>query len=56
LPQAGPERRRVAIYRDGFHLLTRDRNRDMVIGDAAHWMLTRRTDPASPLPSGSDRR
>jgi acylglycerol lipase len=56
LPQAEPERRRVAIYRDGFHLLTRDRNRGIVISDIAHWIVTRATDPASPLPSGSDRR
>jgi alpha-beta hydrolase superfamily lysophospholipase len=56
LPQGGQERLRVAIYREGFHLLTRDRNRDVVIADIAHWLLTRRTDPAAPLPSGADRR
>jgi alpha-beta hydrolase superfamily lysophospholipase len=54
MPPEGPEMRRVAIYRGGFHLLTRDRQGPVVVADIAHWMLTRASDPASPLPSGAD--
>jgi alpha-beta hydrolase superfamily lysophospholipase len=55
MPQAGPDMRRVALYRTGFHLLTRDREGPVVVADIAHWVLTRQSDPASPLPSGADR-
>ena len=52
---AGPELRRVALYRTGFHLLTRDRQGPVVVADIGHWVLTRGSDPTSPLPSGADR-
>lgn len=46
----GPERR-IAYYREGHHLLLRDRGRDRVIGDIAAWL----DQPGAPLPSGADR-
>ncbi|MBL8699171.1 MAG: lysophospholipase [Alphaproteobacteria bacterium] len=55
LPAAGPDRRRVAIYDNGWHMLLRDLDAARVHGDVAHWIATRSTDPASPLPSGADR-
>jgi alpha-beta hydrolase superfamily lysophospholipase len=55
MPPAGPEQRRVALYRTGFHLLTRDRQGPVVVADIAAWVLARGRDPAAPLPSGADR-
>jgi alpha-beta hydrolase superfamily lysophospholipase len=55
MPPAGPELRRVALYRTGFHLLTRDRQGPVVVADIGNWVLTRESDPAAPLPSGADR-
>ncbi|MBL8835633.1 MAG: lysophospholipase [Alphaproteobacteria bacterium] len=55
MPPAGPERRRIAVYNDGYHLLTRDRRGQVVINDIAAWILARPGAPATPLPSGADR-
>lgn len=41
---------RVAYYPEGWHLLLRDLNRDVVAADVLAW----RADPAAPLPSGAD--
>jgi alpha-beta hydrolase superfamily lysophospholipase len=55
MPPAGPELRRIALYRTGFHLLTRDRQGPVVVADIAFWALSRTNAPAAPLPSGADR-
>lgn len=49
LPRAG---RRVALYRDGWHMLLRDLQRAVVHRDVAAWIA----DKSAPLPSGADRR
>jgi len=36
-------------------MLLRDLDAARVQGDAEHWVMTRRTDPSRPLPSGADR-
>lgn len=41
---------RVAIYPDGYHMLTRDLGRRLVLEDLAAWLAG----PAAPLPSGFD--
>jgi len=41
---------RVAVYPDGYHMLTRDLGARRVLEDAAAWLV----DPAAPLPSGQD--
>ena len=41
---------RVALYRNGWHMLLRDLNAQIVLDDIAAWIA----DPAAPLPSGSD--
>lgn len=52
LPPAAPERRRVALYADGYHMLVRDLGAEAVWQDIAAWITSRR----APLPSGADRR
>lgn len=47
MPPAGPERRRVVIYRDGYHMLLRDLKGAIPTLDVARWAL----DPGKPLPS-----
>jgi len=42
---------RVAVYRNGWHMLLRDRHGDVPIDDIVSWLLA----PEAPLPSGSDR-
>ncbi len=49
LPEA---RRRMALYREGWHMLLRDLQRAVVHRDVAAWI----TDRSAPLPSGADRR
>jgi alpha-beta hydrolase superfamily lysophospholipase len=44
----GPER---AFYPDGYHLLLRDKDRALPIGDILAWIK----DPQAPLPSGADK-
>lgn len=41
---------RLAFYKDGYHLLLRDKNGTRVATDVATWIL----DPGAPLPSGAD--
>ena len=43
-------RQRVGIYRDGWHMLLRDRHAGVVIGDILSWL----NNPLAPLPSGAD--
>jgi alpha-beta hydrolase superfamily lysophospholipase len=49
LPPEG--RHRVAYYAQGYHMLLRDRNGPVVVGDILAWA----ENPATPLPSGADR-
>ncbi|CAK0763146.1 acylglycerol lipase [uncultured Gammaproteobacteria bacterium] len=44
------DKRRVAVYSDGWHMLLRDHNREQVLTDIAAWI----SDPAAPLPSGAE--
>ena len=55
LPAAPADRRRVAVYDNGWHLLLRDLDAARVRADVAHWVLSRGDRTASPLPSGADR-
>jgi alpha-beta hydrolase superfamily lysophospholipase len=41
---------RVALYRNGYHMLLRDLQANVVLDDIATWIAN----PASPLPSGAD--
>ena len=43
-------RERLALYPQGYHLLLRDRNREVVAQDILAWMAN----PAAPLPSGAE--
>ncbi len=45
-----PAQARVAVYPDGYHMLTRDLGSETVLKDLAAWLA----DPAAPLPSGHD--
>jgi acylglycerol lipase len=42
---------RLGVYRQGFHLLLADRNRNAVVRDVLAFIAA----PAAPLPSGADR-
>ncbi|MDJ0948097.1 MAG: alpha/beta hydrolase [Alphaproteobacteria bacterium] len=44
--------RRVAIYENGYHMLLRDLQAEVVYADVATWVFDR----TAPLPSGADRR
>jgi alpha-beta hydrolase superfamily lysophospholipase len=52
LPAAAADEQRIALYADGWHMLLRDLNADVVIADIAAWIA----DPAASLPSGADDR
>ena len=52
LPSDPAHRRRLAYYRNGYHLLLRDLEGSTVAGDVANWVF----DPRAPLPSHADRR
>ena len=55
MPEAGPERRRIAVYEAGYHMLTRDLEGDVVVDDILAWIDDRlRGNGAAPLPSGAD--
>jgi alpha-beta hydrolase superfamily lysophospholipase len=41
---------RVALYQNGYHMLLRDLQANVVLDDIATWI----SDPAAPLPSGAD--
>jgi len=43
---------RKALYANGYHMLMRDLQADVVLADIAAWI----TDPQAPLPSGADKR
>jgi alpha-beta hydrolase superfamily lysophospholipase len=49
--RALPPGARTAFYPGGYHLLLRDKERAVVIGDVIAWI----TDPEAPLPSGAER-
>jgi hypothetical protein len=51
LPIDPGDRRSLAFYPHGYHMLLRDLDGPVVIADAAGWML----DPDAPLLSGADR-
>ena len=50
LPYAPDDRRRVAVYEDGYHMLLRDLQSDLVLEDILSWV----GDPKLALPSGAD--
>jgi acylglycerol lipase len=50
LPDAPNSRRRIAVYEDGYHMLLRDLQGDVVLRDILSWI----EDPAQKLPSGAD--
>ncbi len=52
LPEAPGARQRRALYADGWHLLLRDLQAEVVLGDIVHWI----EDPGAPLPSGAEDR
>jgi acylglycerol lipase len=52
LPPDPAHRRRLAYYRNGYHLLLRDLEGAVVAGDVANWAFDRK----APLPSHADRR
>ena len=55
LPPAPPEMRRIAIYDDGYHMLTRDLQAGKVLSDIAFWIESRVGGaPGASLPSGAD--
>ncbi len=43
---------RIALYKDGYHMLLRDLSAAIVWRDITHWVQ----DPIAPLPSGADKR
>jgi acylglycerol lipase len=45
-----PASARVAVYPDGYHMLTRDLGARVVLEDMAAWLA----DPTAPLPSGHE--
>ncbi|TXH33909.1 MAG: alpha/beta fold hydrolase [Rhodospirillaceae bacterium] len=51
LPDLPPDQLRLALYRDGHHLLLRDLDAQTVFTDIATWI----DNPAQPLPSGADK-
>jgi alpha-beta hydrolase superfamily lysophospholipase len=52
LPPMGRERRRIAYYENGYHMLLRDLDAPIVWADIAAWI----SDKTRPLPSGADRK
>jgi acylglycerol lipase len=51
-PLPGGGRVTVAIYENGYHMLMRDLQADIVLNDIVYWI----DQPAAPLPSGADQR
>ncbi len=51
LPDGAKAQQRQALYKNGWHLLFKDLNAALVIGDVAAWIAA----PDAPLPSGADR-
>jgi len=52
LPARAQLHQRVAFYPRGYHMLLRDLDGPLLVGDVAAWIA----DPAAPLPSGADGR
>ena len=52
LPEEAAGRQRKALYVEGWHMLLRDLNAEVVQADIAAWL----EDSTAPLPSGADRR
>jgi alpha-beta hydrolase superfamily lysophospholipase len=50
LPEAARDRQRRALYENGWHMLLRDLEAEVVLDDIAQWIA----DPNSPLPSGAE--
>ena len=50
LPEAARGRQRRALYQDGWHLLLRDLEAEVVLNDIAQWIA----DDRAPLPSGAE--
>ncbi len=50
LPVGARDRQRRALYEDGWHMLLRDLEAEVVLDDIAHWIA----DPRTPLPSGAE--
>ena len=51
LPPEANGYQRFALYQDGWHMLLRDLEAEVVLDDVAAWIA----DPAAALPSGADR-
>jgi alpha-beta hydrolase superfamily lysophospholipase len=51
LPPEARARQRIALYANGYHMLMRDLEAAVVVGDIASWIAQRQ----APLPSGADR-
>lgn len=56
LPPVPPGTRRVAIYPNGYHMLTRDLQAHVVWDDIAVWVGAHSRGADLPLPSGADKR
>lgn len=52
LPRNGAQAPEIALYPQGYHMLLRDLQAEIVLKDIAAWIV----DPQAPLPSGADRR
>ena len=52
LPEAARDRQRRALYANGWHMLLRDLEAEVVWRDIAGWI----DDPAAPLASGAEER
>jgi acylglycerol lipase len=53
LPDASGQDRRIAVYKDGYHMLFRDLQGAVVQTDVAYWVLSNNRSRAA-LPSGAD--
>lgn len=51
LPKEGQEKRTLAVYPSGYHMLLRDLEAETVWNDIRHWLES----PGTSLPSGADR-
>ena len=51
LPPASAEHRRVAVYKDSYHMLLRDLAAESIWNDIAEWIAA----PSRPLPSGAEK-
>ena len=56
LPPVPPGTRRVAIYSNGYHMLSRDLEARVVLDDIAVWVSAHSRGADLPLPSGADKR